>query len=284
MRNERTNGRLRRRAESGLAVLSLAALPFLAAGCDEDYVFVHDCPPPSAPVGVYSVTGDGEVTVYWTAVAEEYVDEFVVYRAPTPRGTYREIGHTGRDWFVDRGAANGVTYFYAITSVDECGYESDLSREIAQDTPRPEGYGTLLDANGPDWRRSGWDLSAERAVAWDAPSADFWFIVEDGVPFLVAADVDTDIQDAGFLDFDDLDWAPDGGWNPSGAVEAVRGHCYVVWTRDNHFAKVRLRGVDRDRADFDWAYQIDGGNPELKPRLRQDGSSAGLLGTGESAR
>ena len=88
----------------------------------------------------------------------------------------------------------------------------------------------------------------------------------------MAADLNTDIQDAGYADFDDVSWAPEGGWSPTGTVEVIPGHNYIVWTRDNHFAKVRVLGQAGDRVDFDWGYQIDTGNPELKPGTRSQAS------------
>jgi hypothetical protein len=251
----------------GLAML-LAGLPLLLGGCDEVWVVEPEpCGEAHAPVELYSVTGDGEVYLFWTPVAERYVDTFVVYRATQPDGLYHEIGHTRGDSFVDQKVRNGRTYFYAVSAVDHCGYETDLSREIAFDTPRPEGFDAeMFDANGNNWRRSGWEFRSYRAVPWDYPGADIYFIQVDGVAFLVAADLDTDIQDAGYASFDDVSWAPEYGWSPTGTVEAIPGHVYVVWTRDNHFAKVRVLDVHNDCLVFDWGYQVDNGNPELAPR------------------
>ena len=81
---------------------------------------------------------------------ERYVDDFVVYRSTQAEGVYYEIGHTRGDSFVDRGARNGRTYFYAVSAVDHCGYETDLSREIAFDTPRPEGFDAEVTLSTPN--------------------------------------------------------------------------------------------------------------------------------------
>jgi len=253
------------------------------AGCDDGAFY--GCPPPNAPVNVYSQTGDGEVTLFWTAQDPDLTDGFVVYRSRNPQNGFYSIGDTRDDFFVDHGVTNGVTYYYAVTSVGGCGVESDLSYEVAYDTPRPEGYDErLYDANGSEWRRSAWDFSAYRTTSWDAAGADMWFIEDGGVPFLVAADVDTDIQDAGYGRFEALGWAPVDGWSPSGAVEVIAGHCYLVWTRDNHFAKVRINAVNGSRVDFDWAYQTDTGNQELKPRQRNASEASSLTpGTGSAA-
>jgi hypothetical protein len=97
------------------------------------------------------------------------------------------------------------------------------------------------------------------------PRTDVYYTIEGGVRLLVARDLDTQIQDAGFHSIQDLDWAPDQGWSPTGTAEAVVGHAYYVWTRDNHYAKVRVGSLDASQVTMDWAYQIDPGNPELKP-------------------
>ena len=253
---------------AGLVFLASAMVVF--AGCHDRYKTVvvdPGCDPVGPPVGLYSITGDEEVILYWTPVNEHLVDDFIVYRSSSPDGYFYEIGHSHGDWFVDDEVTNGRTYYYAVSAVDHCGYESELSYEIAYDTPRPEGFDEVLyDANGMDWRRSGWDFSSYRSVSWDATSADIFFLWADDLPFLVAADLDTDIQDAGYADFDDVTWAPSRGWSPSGTVEVIPGHVYVVWTRDNHFAKVRAREISGNYMVFDWAYQIDTGNPELAPR------------------
>jgi len=245
-----------------------AALGGMAASGCEDVHGVDGCRgTPVPPANVYSVTGDDEVYLYWTPVQPDKVDEFVVYRASRDEGPYDEIGHTRSDWFVDRGARNGRTYFYAVTSVDRCGYESELSEETVFDTPRPEGFGARIhDADGGNWLRSGWDFSANQALPWDHARTDVYVIFTDGVPYLVAVDLETDVQDAGFVDFDVAGWAPDGGWSPTGTAEIIEGHVYYVWTRDNHFAKARVVDVRGDRVEFDWAYQTDPGNPELGPR------------------
>jgi hypothetical protein len=248
----------------------------LLAGCYENQVLVP-CNRAVAPVGLYSVTGDQQVTVYWVPVEPENVSEYVVYRSTSSDAGFREIGHSTHDYFVDGTVANGVTYFYAVSALDGCGYETELSRETVYDTPRPEGFGDrIYDANGDNWPRSGWDLSLARSVPWDDVDADMYFIRTDGGDFLVAADTQTDIQDAGYAGFDDVSWAPTSGWSPTGSAEVIPGHVYVVWTRDNHFAKVRARSLTADYLTFDWAYQIDTGNPELAPRPVRESASLSL--------
>jgi hypothetical protein len=275
--NPNARGNLRRLPRMGVTAALAAGTLFLAA-CDDEY---YTAPPPCvdalAPVGLYSVTGDRAVTVYWIPVAPEDVSEYVVYRSGSPDGPFREVGHSARDYFVDGSVVNGVTYFYGVTALNRCGNETELSREIVFDTPRPEGFGDrIYDANGVNWPRSGWEFALARTLPWDHADADVYFILADGVGYLVATDSDTDIQDAGFGDFDSVDWAPVEGWSPTGTVEVIPGHVYVVWTWDNHFAKVRARSVGGDSLVFDWAYQVDPGNQELGPRPAREAGTLSL--------
>lgn len=248
-------------------VLPLTVFALGLGGCSS--VLVDDCGAPHAPVNLYSVTGDGAVTLLWTPVDPHRTAEFVVYRSRHLDGPYDVVGFTDADVFVDVSVHNGRTYFYSVSSVSPCGEESVPSHEVAYDTPRPEGLSAvMLDANGSGWRRSGWDFSRARAVPWDAVEADVIFLVDGGVPVVVAADRYTDLQDAGYTGFDEVDWAPAEGWSPTGSAEAIPGHAYVVWTNENHFAKFRVSRAGTGGMIFDWAYQIAEGNPELAPGQR----------------
>jgi hypothetical protein len=92
-------------------------------------------------------------------------------------------------------------------------------------------------------------------------------------------DFQTDIQDAGYAStLDAVDFAPTTGWSPTGTVELIVGHCYIVWTRDDHYAKFRVTDLKPSstgspgRVTFDWAYQVDRGNRELRARKAKDGA------------
>jgi hypothetical protein len=77
---------------------------------------------------------------------------------------------------------------------------------------------------------------------------------------------DTDIIDMGpTMDIWDIDFAPENGWATNKEEIARVGHTYVIWTYDNHFAKVRIKSITSDRIVFDWAYQTAVGDPQLKP-------------------
>ena len=61
--------------------------------------------------------------------------------------------------------------------------------------------------------------------------------------------------------------APYDGWSKVGWVELIAGHSYIIWTRDNHYAKMRVTKFIRSYGVvFDWAYQVKQGEVELAPR------------------
>jgi len=244
-------------------------LPLLALGCREDRVVnVAPDPPPHRVDGVYSVTGDLEVTIYWRANQESDIARYKVYRNDAPTGTFTLIGSTPQSPYVDQDVTNGVTYYYAVAAVDFAGQESaELSYENVFDTPRPEGFNAALSNVFVSDLQSGWDFSAYRTRPSLDALTDVYFGAANG-HYLVYAGANTDIQDAGYVALRDVDFAPPSGWSADGQVEAIPGHSYIVWTRDGHFAKFEVILRDNNGMVMDWAYQIDPDNPELARRLK----------------
>jgi len=79
-------------------------------------------PPP--PGGVTTTPGNGQVTIAWSAVTG--ATSYNVYRSTSPDGTGATqvatgiTGDTGTA-FTDTSAANGTTYYYAVTAVNTNG-------------------------------------------------------------------------------------------------------------------------------------------------------------------
>ena len=231
---------------------------------------------------MYSVTGDGKVTLVWLANTEADVVSYRIYQGPCGGldCEYTRIAAlpapAGAEYveYVVTGLANGVTRFFAVAAVNRAGAEGDLTYNNVFDTPRPAGTGLVLNNYLVYSTNIGYDFSAfARTTIIDSPADIFYGFYEDTTGFIhqqvFVPDYSTDIQDAGYVSsLDAVDFAPDSvsGWSPSGTVEAVAGHAYVVWTRDNHFAKFRVTAVGSTHISLDWAYQIDPGNRELKAR------------------
>ena len=250
-----------------LSRLIALSIPLLALGCHGDKVTNVVNNPPFRVDGVYSVTGDGEVTVYWRANQEADIDYYKVYRNDAPTGTFTLVGSTPQTSFVDNTVTNGNTYYYAVSAVDLAGQESaELSFENVFDTPRPEGFADSLTNTFTTDATSGWEFSAMvRRASLDA-ATDIYYGAQSG-HFLVYAPTDTKIQDAGYVALRDVDFAPPTGWSADGQVEAIVGHSYIVLTRDNHYAKFEVKSRNTTAMVMDWAYQIDPNNPELTRRV-----------------
>jgi len=246
-------------------------------GCDGDECIFD--PVPATPQGVYSVTGNEMVYLFWYGPYERDIVEYIIWRSSDPDTGYTERGRQAArpnpnldtlfiyGW-IDEGqdVVNGETYYYAVSSVDRAGQESDLSAEDVFDTPRPDGQVVLFDV-AAEPNLAGYLFAAFTIV--DTSRADVYLTREGNVFSLNVGNDTTDIQDMGFTEtFDDIGWAPQDGWSELGKVEIIEGHTYVIWTDDLHFAKMRAEKInfDDDWVMFLWAYQIDDNNPELVPR------------------
>jgi hypothetical protein len=266
-------------------ILAALLLPLLGPGgcrCDDECDCTRpDADPPAAPRGLYSVTGDGRVTLGWLSNTESDVKGYYLWWSDRYSGSpYHLVAEVpacsdGCYWmeFEDAGLANGQTFYYAVSAYDQSGNESDLSREEVWDTPRPEGRGTVLNVNAPGGaERGGFDFSRGVTVPSDTPACDFFYVYSDAAGgFLVAGSEtgpgpeSTEIQDMGWTaTFDEISFAPDdAGWSPTGTAEPVLGHTYVLLTRDFNYAKIRVTGLTPERVSFDWAYQQEPWNVQL---------------------
>lgn len=247
-----------------LVILMVSGL-FLG-GCDDHYFSNEpDYTAPRIPSGLTVMNGDGLVELFWNDNYESDLSGYNVYASSTYNGRYELIGSTRNSYFLDDGVVNGNTYFYAVTAFDYSGNESELSYDYKYTIPRPEGYNQAVF----DYRRfpnnSGYNLGERRVVAYDSNISDFFFENYNGEFYLNVWD-DTDIKDMGpTIDLYEITKAPESGWSSTKDVVARVGYTYIIWTWDNHFAKIRIRSITRDRVVFDWAYQLVEGSRILKP-------------------
>jgi hypothetical protein len=230
----------RRTRNSMSAVLGLLAAGSLLAlnlGCEADECLNCAEPPPVAPTMVYTVNGDGQVTVYWNDYPEYYTERLQGYdiwrRLYQPDDEYDPtrlfsfLAHVpvgqqydairGRYHHVDDTVQNAVDYEYAVSSVARHG-ESYLSFELVVATPLPmsETPLTLFDVGGALPHLAGLDFSlaaehgggaangAEGIVdpTVGGTTADVRVRFDDaGVPWLESMRADVRVQDGGtFLD------------------------------------------------------------------------------------
>jgi hypothetical protein len=232
---------------------------------DPDY---YDNTPPAAPSGVTVYNGDNTVLITWDYNRENDVDGYNVYYATSYNGKYTRIGYTKNNYFNDDGAQNGEKYYYAVEAYDFNGNISDLSYEEAYATPRPQGSGSISDyIDSPS--SGAFSFTTYTAVPVEDNNADVLFDRDNnGNPYLFVY-TDSDIQDMGRTnDIYDIPYAPGSGWSSTKDAVAIVGHTYVIWTWDNHYAKVRIKEMTTGqggRIVFDWAFQLVEGEKQLKP-------------------
>jgi hypothetical protein len=266
-------------------VLLLSSLAFLflaISACDQrstTYVTGEDHTPPPVPSGVTTITGDGVVWVLWNRMYG--VPDLAGFRIWRGRDNIEffliaTVGANAEE-YADYDVTNGITYYYGITAFDDDGNESDASfdhDDFAFDTPRPEGTAIIYDSYDPDYEYiSGFDFSFEERVHWNSSRCDIFleYYPDPGLMtyFIVLGNNGLHIQDMGYTDdFDEITYAPDDGWSSLDYAEAIEGHTYVIQTANNNYAKVRVTAFSDTFPDrwmeFDWGYQIDPGNRELK--------------------
>jgi hypothetical protein len=248
---------------------------FVGLGCRSHPSSV-DLTPPVAPRGVQTYAGDGFTEVFWTENTEGDLAGYNIYVASDPQGRFRRIGSTRSSDFIDRGVVNGETYYYGVAAYDFDGNEGALSVDDLGVTPRPEGYSVALPNYIISPNTAGYDFSTYSIGPYNDKYSDIFFEYSSGVAYMNVWD-DSDIQDMGFTSsLDEIREAPNGGWAPTKDVRLIVGHTYVVWTWDNHFAKFLVTSLSSQRAVFDWAYQLQEGNPFLK-RSTQGGGDRGSL-------
>lgn len=269
------------RATQGILIL-LLLLPAvtLTGGCDDcdDTLVIVDNGPPSVPEGLYSITGDTYCYLYWNENPEDDIAGYGVYWHDQPTGLYTRItnvpaGQTYYDVdFWALGFDNGTTLYFAIDAYDRDGLRSEkLSEGTVFDTPRPEGFNLILyDYLGPESNLSGYDFSSVSGSAqlYSLGTSDVYFGTSNGVNLLYAS-AGVDIQDYGYIDLIDVDWAPAGGWSPTHQAEMIVGHSYLLRISDkmggHNYAKVYCVNVTPSSVTLDWAYQEVVDLPELAP-------------------
>ena len=220
--------------------------------------------PPNPPTGLQILNGNNSVEISWNRNLQNDIAGYNVYYSYTYTGKYTLIGSTQNDYYIDNGAQNGTTYYYAVTAYDIYGNESNLSYDDVMATPRPDGFNaTVFDyRNFPN--SGGFSFTTYTDVLYNSPSSDFYFENYNG-SFYIDVMTDSDIQDMGpTSDIYDISYAPTSGWSPTKDAAAIVGHTYVIWTWDNHYAKIRVNSISNQRMSFDWAFQTVAGNVQLK--------------------
>jgi hypothetical protein len=275
-------------------LVGLMPLMALSLGCNDDNcdIVIIDRHAPAAPLEAHSVTGDETVTLFWVWNTESDFDHYEIFWRFEGESRFEFLAVPRNDdyvgnfqFYVDRDLENGTTYEYVIVTVDKAGNVSEDS-DLVYDTPRPEGSVKLYNIEkrhlGGSYLKNAYDFSDFRRTDWETDTeADILFSYNEGLYLMEAGDVHTDIQDAGWIPLDVIDWAPDEfgeGWSGTGTVELIVGHSYIVWTRTDNFAKFQVVDLTEDYVMIDWAYQEVTGLPELLRPVRTATASRAARG------
>lgn len=245
-----------------VALLFFSGLLFISCNDNSNDPNISIVPVP--PQGLRAIAMNNKVYLYWNHNYEASVIGYNIMVSNSYNGRYQKIGFTNKNEFYDTGAANGTTYYYAVTAYDNYGNESELSLENVSATPRPEIFGLTLRNYLTDPLGAGYILNSNQIVAYNHQSADFYYEYYNNLPYMNVFK-DSDIQDMGYTeDFDEIVKSPTKGWSPTKDVVLIVGHTYTVWTWDDHFAKFRVKEIYPDRVVIDCSYQLQKNNPQVK--------------------
>ena len=250
-------------------------------------VSVPSFSPPPVPSGLEVVALDATNYIRWNDDARS-ADDFSAYRIyllSDQGATQTLLGHSDSPGFLDALAENGVTSSYAVSSVDLFGHESDTSGS-AQGTPRPDFTGELVysfvdqpnlsgfrfsDSDQLDPVVSGGSLTRHFRLETDALGS--WLVPGPSAEVFPEGVLTTELKCGVATDAQCQEWttAPLSGYSAVEIpVEPEFTYMWRVFEGDGaaRFGAIRvtLLGTDQSGAAlmiFDWAYQLQGGNPQL---------------------
>jgi len=251
-------------------------------------VYVPQPVPPPDPTGTQVVALDGANYIRWSDNARA-ADDFSFYRVylAGEDGSEFLLGETDSEGFLDEIASNGITSSYFVTAVDTQGHES-FGATVAAGTPRPDFHGEWVYDHFVQPSISGFRFqedettdpilpgaSASMHFRLEVDGAGWWLVAGDGTTFYPQGFETTDLKcgvgaDVGCVD---VSVAPQAGYSSSDLkVASQTSYVMRVLGDDNefHYGVIRVEMLGFDQSDnalmiFDWAYQMQAGNPDLAP-------------------
>jgi hypothetical protein len=244
--------------------------------------------PPPVPTQVAVTALDHTNYIHWSAVSASASD-FSLYRVylAASDGTDYLIGETDSEGFLDRLAQNGTTLEYYVTAVNTQGYESAAS-QLAAGTPRPDYHGEYVYAYSDQPARSGFRFqsdegtdpivdgaSASRQFRLEVDASGWWLVPGPGTAIYPVGFATTALKCGVGADAtcSDVTEAPTSGYSTQ-SVSLDQQTSYVLRVVGDdgrtHYGVIRtdLLGYDQQNNAlmiFDWAYQLQPGNPDLAP-------------------
>ena len=253
-------------------------------------VVVPSFSPPPVPTGLEVIALDATNYMRWNDGARSASDfsAYRIYLLSDQGATQTLLGSSDSPGFLDALAENGVTSSYVVSSVDLFGHESATSGS-APGTPRPDFTGELVYSFMDDPNRSGFQFldsdeldpvmsggSPARHFRLETDASGWWLIPGASAEVFPTGRYTTELKCGVASDAQCQDWttAPLSGYSALEiAVEPEFTYMWRVFEGDGfaRFGAVRvtLLGTDQSGAElmiFDWAYQFQGGNPQLVTR------------------
>ncbi|MDZ7332468.1 MAG: hypothetical protein ONB31_10865 [candidate division KSB1 bacterium] len=258
----------------------------------------------SPPLGLRSVTGNQQVTLFWfTSNYENDFQGYYILRAigdftNQTRDSVLSADFTVVDSLPVSGYSdglvskvvgnltNGVTYSFAVVSYAYFGEQISFPSNVIKDTPRPEIKSVRLKSastgqvSGDD-SQAGFDFNTFKVVPVPAvgyTSTNGADIINEAFDPSSAGNIRCwlagmnggGLQDLGYMDdLDDADVAPAAGYSEEGkSIAVLLGHVYAIKTGDNHFGKIlitNIGGAPDYAITFNAAFQLQEGNRNYKP-------------------
>jgi hypothetical protein len=248
-------------------------------------VFVPSPTPPPVPDVPFVIALDGANFFTWGNAARSAAD-FSFYRVYQDAGsTSYLLGETDSEGFLDLLAANGTTYAYFVTSVDVDGHESAESVSAAG-TPRPDFQGEWVydffavpsvsgfrfeEDENTNPIRSG--TASDRHFRLETDVNGWWLVPGPGTTIHQTGFATTALKCGVGADATctDVSTAPTSGYS-SADMELLPQTTYILRVIGNdglaHYGAIRVVLLGSDQSGdpimiFDWAYQLQPGNPAL---------------------
>ena len=250
-------------------------------------VAVPSFTPPPVPTDLEVVALDATNYIRWSddARSDSEFSAYRIYLLTDQGATQTLLGGSDSPGFLDALAENGVTSTYAVSSVDIYGHESGISPS-RQGTPRPDFTGELIYSFVAEPTLSGFRFSesdqmdpivdgdsATRHFRLETDPSGWWLVPGPSAEVFPLGDLTTALKCGVAADAQCYDWttAPLSGYSPTGILvdpeltymwRVVEGGGVVRYGA----VRVALLGTDQSGAElmiFDWAYQLQSGNPQL---------------------
>ena len=149
--------------------------------------------PPAAPQNLAAESGDGVVTLSWSANVETDLAYYIIYRSETENFTAQPSDSIAKvnqpdTTYTDESVVNGLSYYYKISAVDTAGNESRYSNEVSASPVGPSLSVT------PDSLKFGSDITTLNIYIQNIALGTLSWQISEDIPWLTASPTSGTIQ------------------------------------------------------------------------------------------